>query len=141
MGRPTRYTQLPDQPYDPRITDINNPVRPPTPSGTVTLPNGQRVDQFRNRNRRNTTPIQLVGGAPSIRVLPANPLRTGLIIQNKDSAATLFVSYGSQADVNSLQIAAGGNILEDFTCPKDEVYLFSVAANIQVVIIETSRGA
>jgi hypothetical protein len=134
MGRDTRYRSLPDQAYDPRVTSLEFPLRPPVPKNA-----DGTLDNFRNRNLRNTTPIQLVGGAASVRVLPANPRRTGLIIQNKDTAATLFVGYGIQADLNAFQIPPGGSILEDFTCPAGEVYLFSTA-NIQAVLIDTTRG-
>ena len=134
MGRDTKYRSLPDQPYDPRVTALDFPLRPPISRNADGTP-----DNFRNRNLRNTTPIQLVGGAAGVRVLPANPRRTGLIIQNKDAAATLFVGYGVQADINSFQIAPGGSILEDFTAPAGEVYLFSTA-NIQAILIDTSRG-
>jgi len=134
MGRLTRYRALPDSGYDSRVTDLDNPVRPPKPTG----PTGT-LDKWRNMNIRNTTPITLVGGADPIRVLGKNYRRTGLIIQNRDTAAALFVAYGNANGQNTISLPAGGILLEDFTCPSDEVY-FSSTANIIAVIIETTRG-
>ena len=137
MGRITRYRGLPDQAYDPRVTDLTNPVRPPgrKPGEPMIA-----ADQFRNRNVSNTTPFQLVAGAVAIRALPKNLRRTGLQIQNKDATGVLFYAFGNGADISGLQLAAGASALYDFTTPSDELYLFSANA-IQVTILEMSRGA
>lgn len=134
MGRYTTYRPLPDSPYDPRVTDINRPLSPPKGTG----PTGA-IDTFRNKNIANTTPIQLVGGIAT-RALPQNPRRTGLMIQNKDAAATMFYSFGNSADTNSFQLAPGASALFDFTTPSSEVWLFSASASIQVMLLEMSRG-
>lgn len=130
--RLTAYTALPDQSYDPRVTDLSAPLVPKQ-SDTPTA-----LDAFRNRNTRSTYPVQLTGGQ-ALRVLPANLRRTGLIIQNRDTANPLFVGWGNSADANSFSIAAGGSILEDFTCPNTEVYLFATT-NLLAVVIETTRS-
>lgn len=135
MGKLTRYHPMPDSAYDPRITELGSPLRTPR----VNTPPPGTGDAYRNRNISNTTPIQLVAGAPSVRVLPNNPRRSGLLIQNKDTTSALFVGFGLQADANSLSIPAGGFILLDFTCPNSEVYAFS-AASIQAVFIDMTRG-
>lgn len=138
MGRLTRYVALPDQSYDPRVTDMSKPLRPP--KGTLNPDTGEIVkDQYRNRNVSNTTPIQLVGNAASIRVLPNNPRRTGLLIQNKDATNVLYYGFGQAADINSLSLAAGGVLLLDFTTPNSEVWFFATA-NIQTVVTDISRG-
>ena len=126
--------RVPDQSYDPRVTDLSQPLIPPGRD-----PNsGASLDNFRNRNIRNTSAIQLQTGI-ALRVLGANLRRTGLIVQNKDAAANAFIAYGNAANGTSFQLAPGGSILEDFTCPSGELWAFS-AANIQIVVIETSRG-
>lgn len=137
MGRRTQYSWLPDSAYDPGVTQLARAFRPP--QSQINPVTGKPVDGYRNRNVANTTPIQLVANAASIRVLPANPRRTGLLIQNKDTTTALFVSFGNAADANSLSIAAGGFVLLDFTTPASEVYAFSTA-NIQCVFIDMSRG-
>lgn len=140
MGRRTFFRPLPDAGYDARLTDLSMPLRPPGRQAGEALPvTGQAIDNYRNRNISNTTPIALVGGAPSVRVLPNNPRRSGLLIQNKDTTTALFVGFGLAADANSISIAAGGFILLDFTCPNSEVYAFSTA-NIQAVFVDMTRG-
>ena len=136
MGRLTVYTPLPDQPYDPRVTDLDNPVRPPKSSGVNGIPGS--VDLYRNRNKSNTTPIQLTANV-STRILPANPRRTGILLQNKDAAGTLNFSFGNDASALSPSLAPGAFLLLDFTTPFDELYVFAVA-NIQIAIVEISRG-
>lgn len=133
MGRLTRYGSLPDQPYDPRVTDLTQVLRPPKPKNL-----DGTLDAYRNRTITNTTPIQLVAGV-AVRVLPANPRRTGLLIQNKDTTSALFLGFGNSADANGLSVPAGGFVLFDFTTPAGEVYAFS-NANIQAVFIDMSRG-
>ena len=128
----TRYQILPDQPYDPRITDLSRPLRPPTPKTAGGL------DTFRNRTITNTTPIQLTANV-GVRALPKNERRTGLLIQNRDAAANLFVGFGNSADSTSVSVPPGGFMLFDFTCPAGEVYLFAIA-NVQAVLVDMSRG-
>jgi len=133
MGRWTKPTPLPDSPYDPRITDLSNPLRPPRGR----LPSGQ-VDTWENRNVANTTPIQ-VPQNQSIRVLPANKRRSGIVIQNKDPTNTLFYAFGNDASANSISIGPSGKDLYDFTTPPDELYLFCTGASIQATVMEISR--
>lgn len=132
MGRITSYRPLPDQAYDPRVTDLDNPLIPPAATGPGSL------DNFRNRNVANTTPTQLVANV-STRILGANPRRTGLLIQNKDATASLFFAFGNAADITSVSVPPGGYALFDFTTPASELYLFSTA-NIQVSVLEMIRG-
>ena len=137
MGKLTRYQGIPDQGYDARVTDMSLPLR--APRGRINPDTGRVPPQWRNLNVANTTPIQLVTNAASIRVLPNNARRSGLLIQNKDTTADLFIGFGLQADLNAFLVPAKGSILLDFTCPNSEVYAFAIA-NIQCVFIEMTRG-
>lgn len=121
--------RLPDASYDVGVTDLSRPLRPP---GSLSV-----VDQFRNRNNASTIPFQLQPGI-SIRALPRNPRRTGLRIQNRDATALIFYSVGNDQGANGFQIAAGGSDLYDFTCPRDEIYLYS-AVSASVLILEMTR--
>lgn len=133
MGKFTSYRATPDQPYDPRVTDLSRPLIPPKPT------NDQGgIDNYRNRNQRGTIPVQLVANVAQ-RILPNNLRRTGLIIQNKDTVASVFVGWGNSADSNAFALPAGAVVLEDFCCPASEVYLFATA-NVQAVVVETTRG-
>src|SRR5579859_7912811 len=153
MGEYTRYTPLPDQSYDPRVTDLRKPFNVPASTGPNQIAVGdtgttdamgvpaavQRAGQWVNRNVANTTPITVVNNA-LVRVLPANPKRTGCVIQNLDAVQTLFFAWGNAANAQSAQIGAGGYVLFDFTTPGTELYLFTTGgANIQAVVIEMAR--
>jgi hypothetical protein len=157
MGFKTRFRTQPDQAYDPRITELG--VRPFNAPGSGTGPGSsggiitgtdalgapiiQRTGQWVNRNVSNTTPILLPAlMTSSVRQLPANPLRTGLLIQNKDAANTITVSFGNDTQGLGLNIAPGVTMLLDFTTPGDSVYLFNGnATTVQAVVTEIVRAA
>ena len=125
---------------DPAVTDLYAPLNPTkTPAQVAAAVAAGTADNYRNRNVSNTTPVQLVANAASVRVLPQNPRRTGLLIQNKDPVSDLFIGFGQKATINSLSVAPGGYVLLDFTTPNSEVYAFATA-NIQAVFVDMSRG-
>ena len=136
MGKLTRYKPLPDQAYDPRITDMDHPFNVPAATGPQTVGGS---DGWTNRNISNLTPFQLVAGV-GVRALAANPRRTGIIIQNKDPTATLFANFNIAADINSLSFPPGAVLLLDFTTVPGELYLFCPSANIQAAVVEISRS-
>ena len=149
--RPTRYRPIPDNAYDPRITDLSRPLNsgnppligsgaPGAPIGAGMAPGatGTGPSGWVNRNASNITPFALVAGV-SVRALPNNPRRTGLVIQNKDPTSTLQYSLGNDVGILGKNVAPGGADLYDFTTPADAVYLICAAANNQVVIIEIQR--
>lgn len=127
---PTR--RLPDQSYDHRVTDLSRPLIPPSPATEGVL------DSFVNRNLTATTPFQLQANQ-SIRALPRNPRRVGLLIQNADASVVGNYSFGNDLAGEGIQVQPGGAALFDFTTPPDEVYLFSTA-NIRIIIVEITRG-
>jgi hypothetical protein len=158
MGRLTRPRPQPDQAYDPRVTDLSRPLNIPgvtgpqagipwidpstglTTSGAAINPQGGPTSGgWINRNVSNTIPFNLVAGV-SVRALPYNQKRTGLIIQNKDAVNALNVSFANDLGANGMQISAGVTVLLDFTTPPDTVYLFANVANIQCIVIEYSRA-
>ena len=138
MGAKSPHLFLPLSSNDPAVTDLWAPVNPAKTAAQQAAA-AASGDNYRNRNVSNTTPVQLVANAASVRVLPQNPRRTGLLIQNKDPVADLFIGFGQQANINSLSVAPGGYILLDFTCPNSEVYAFATS-NIQAVFVDMSRG-
>jgi len=168
MGKKTSYKPLPDQAYDPRITDLSKPLNVPgltgpqasipytDASGNVTsgadmvagIPPGTPQNSplrggasgWINRNVTNTIPFQLTAGQTT-RALPNNYKRTGVIIQNLDATATLNYSWANDLQGFGAQIPPGGSVLLDFTTPPDVLYLFvGGLANIQALVIEFSRG-
>jgi hypothetical protein len=59
-----------------------------------------------NKGTQSNTPFSV--DTLSIRILPANPRRRYLIIQNK-SADVMYINFGQLADIyNGIQISAGG---------------------------------
>ena len=141
MGRYSPYRNLPDQAYDPRVTDLDKPLRAPKGPAPVVNPDGSTSPGgYVNRNRANTITLQIIGAQPSVRVLPANSRRSGLLLQNKDSVNAVNFAFGNQADANAPQLAAQATLLLDFTTPQDELWLFSSASNILVAIVEITRG-
>ncbi len=76
------------------------------------------------------------------RELPANPMRTYLLIQNK-SAGTIYVNFGQNPTVFSgIEIASGGNYIMEGGAPSgafvspDDVYVLGSAADLDGVIAE-----
>lgn len=122
---------LPDSASDVRLTDLNRPLKPPAFAA--------QLDNFKNRNLTSTIPVQLVANQ-TVRILPRNYRRTGLLIQNVDTAADIRYSFGNDLQGAGLLLTANGSAaLFDFTTPPDEVYLFSTA-NASVIVLEMTRG-
>ena len=76
----------------------------------------------------------------SRRILPSNPSRTYLFIQNK-SASLMHVNFGTNATIlGSINIIAGGNIeliggaQGGVFCSPDDVYILGAAAGLPGVI-------
>jgi hypothetical protein len=150
LGKLTRYRALPDQAYDPRVTDMEHPFNVPSSTGPMTTTtdpktgNPVQAGGWVNRNVTNTIPIRLPGvvagvSSGTLRVLPNNPRRTGLLIQNIDAVNALNFSFANDLQGNGALIGAGGAILLDFTTAPDALYLFS-AVPLSAIVIEFTRG-
>ncbi len=84
-----------------------------------------------------------VAGLVSEQVVPANPLRTYLLIQNKNGASDMFINFGQKATaLNGLIIDPGGNFEligganGGAYCPSDSVWILGAAANLNGVLME-----
>ena len=82
-------------------------------------------------------------GLASQQIIPANPLRAYLLIQNKNAAADMFVNFGSDATAfNSVIIIPRGNYEligganGGSFCPGDSVHVLGAAAGMNGVIVE-----
>lgn len=162
MGRLTKYRSIPDQSYDPRITDLSRPLNVPGATGpqsgipyvdpgTGLATNGGLAavaagvlappssQGWQNKNVTNQIPFLLVAGI-SIRALAYNAKRCGLLIQNLDATNVINYSFSNDLQGLGFQIAAGGAVLLDFTTPPDTLYLFSGTANVQAMVAEISRS-
>jgi len=102
--------------------------KPPTPAA------------WENTGRQSNTPFVI--DTDSVRVLPANPLRRYLLVQNK-SADVMYVNFGQLATVfNGIQISAGGYYEligggpGGSFVPADDVYILGGSAGLAGVVSE-----
>jgi len=100
-------------------------------------PGSMFVTDWVNRNTLSLFPFTI--GIAAERILPANPLRTYLIIQNK-SGGSIFINFGQNPTTfASILIAAGGNaeFIGGATggafSPQDDVYILGSAAGLDGV--------
>lgn len=100
-------------------------------------PGSMFVTDWINRNTLSLFPFTI--GITAFRILPANPLRTYLIVQNK-SGGVIFINFGQNPTVfSSIEIPAGGNF--EFTggatggafSPQDDIYVLGSVAGLDGV--------
>jgi len=103
-------------------------------------PGSMFVTDWVNRNTLSLFPFTI--GTSAARIIPSNPLRTYLIVQNK-SGGILYVNFGSKPTAfASIEIPAGGNY--EFGggatgggfSPQDDIYILGSAASLNGVIGE-----
>lgn len=94
-------------------------------------------------NRYKTTNFGRIIGVTSVNVLQNNGLRTYLLVQNKDPATDLFLTYTTDASVfGGILIIPRGNYeliggeKGGSFIPSDSVNLIASAAGVNVVIVE-----
>ncbi len=95
------------------------------------------VTDWINRNTLSLFPFTI--GISAARILPANPLRTYLVVQNK-SGGVIFINFGQNPTAfASIEIPAGGNY--EFTggatggafSPQDDIYVLGSVAGLDGV--------
>jgi len=103
-------------------------------------PGTQFVSDWINRNRLSLFPFTV--GIVAQQGVPANELRTYLLIQNK-SGGTMFINFGQNpTQFASIQIVAGGNIIFEGGAtggafsPQDTVNILGSAPGLDGVIGE-----
>ncbi len=96
-------------------------------------------------NNYKSAMYPFVSQLASTKVVPANPYRAFLLIQNNDVAANfIFVNFGADASLtNALRIAGnGGNLVFSggakggSFCPLEDVYIVGLAAGSPCVVME-----
>lgn len=116
-------------------------LRERKPQGKRVLdPNAGFVSDWINRYSLANFPF--IVGTASVQLVPANPLRTFLLVQNK-SASSMFINFQQAATAfNGLEIIAGGNIVFDGGAtggsfsPGDSIHILGAAAALQGVLSE-----
>lgn len=81
--------------------------------------------------------------AVSQKVVPANPFRAYLLVQNNDAATAVFVNFGADAGLTTgVKIVAGGNFLFEgggdggVFVPSEDVYIVSAAGIVACIVME-----
>ena len=128
-------------PYDrDEIGPVNVPgkgvlARRPIPGAP---PQAQR---WLNKSSASNYPFRI--GTTSEQIVPANPLRTYLLIQNKDAGADMFVNFGQKATLfNGIIIIPRGNFeliggaRGGAFCPFNSVWILGDVADMEGVLIE-----
>jgi len=94
-------------------------------------------------NRYTATNFPFVIGTESEQIIPANPLRTYLLIQNKDAGSDMFLNFGQKANAfNGVIIIPRGNFeliggsQGGPFVPSDSVWILGAAAVMEGVLIE-----
>jgi hypothetical protein len=93
-------------------------------------------------NRYKTSNFGFIVGAAGAQLLQGNKLRTYLLVQNKDAATDLFLSFGTEANAfNGIIVIPRGNYEiiggEDGGAhiPQESVNAFATA-NVNIVVVE-----
>jgi hypothetical protein len=97
-------------------------------------PGSMFVTDWVNRNTLSLFPFTI--GTSARRILPANPLRTYLVVQNK-SGGVIHINFGQNPTTfASVDIPAGGNMIFEGGAtggafsPQDDIYVLGSAAGL-----------
>jgi hypothetical protein len=78
-----------------------------------------------------------------VQIVPANPLRVYVLVQNKNAANDMFINFGSKAtEYNGIIIIPRGNYEliggaeGGAFCPVDSVHILGAAAGMDGVLVE-----
>lgn len=101
-------------------------------------PGSMFVTDWINRGTLSLFPFTI--GITAERILPANPLRIYLIVQNKELVSSIFINFGQNPTAfASIEIFAGGNyeLIGGATggafSPQDDIYVLGAAAGLDGV--------
>lgn len=94
-------------------------------------------------NNFTATNFPFVIGTTSEQIIPSNPLRSYVLIQNKDAASDMFVNFGNAATAfNGVIIIPRGNyeliggaVGGPFS-PSDSIHVLGAVAGMQGVVVE-----
>jgi hypothetical protein len=133
MPNPRRRPgQLGDLPLTQRLDRAPGPLHDP---GTGLIPEWV--------NNYTATLFPFVIGLASQIIIPSNPLRTYVLIQNKDAVNDMFINFGNDATTfNGIIIIPRGNyeLIGGANggpfCPSDSVHVLGAAAGMNGVIVE-----
>jgi len=101
------------------------------------------IENWKNRFTQANYPFTLTVANQSQKVLPANPYRVYVLIQNKNGAADMFINFGMAAGAyNGIIIIPRGNYeliggeKGGAFVPRDSINVMSATAGIEGVVTE-----
>jgi len=110
-------------------------------AGPINDPGAGLIPEWINNATQTNFPFVI--GLASEQIIPSNPLRTYVIIQNKDPASNMFVNFGNSATVfngvliiplGNYELIGGAN--NGAHCPNDSIHILGAAAGMVGVISE-----
>ena len=109
--------------------------------GPMHDPGAGLIPEWYNYYTSNNYGFQV--GTVSENILPANRLRAYVLVQNKDAAADMYISFGASADAfNGVLIIPRGNYeliggeKGGAFVPSDSIHVLGTVANQQGVLVE-----
>lgn len=94
-------------------------------------------------NNYTTANYPFIVGLAAQQIIPANPLRAYLLIQNKNGASDMFINFGQKATAfngviliprGNYELIGGSN--GGSFVPSDSVWILGGAANMEGVLVE-----
>lgn len=85
----------------------------------------------------STNAIHFQASNVSQLALPMNPKRRSYLVRNQ-SADTVYISFGSQATINDLQLQPNEYLGIDQDAPQDAIYILGSVGGEQVYVSETA---
>ena len=123
------------------LGDLPFPLRRERRPGPKIDPGSGLIPEWINYYRASNFPFVI--GIVSEPIIPANPLRAYVLIQNKNAASDMFVNFGNDATAfNGIIIIPRGNY--EFIgganggsfSPSDSIHVLGAAAGMEGVIVE-----
>ncbi len=109
--------------------------------GPINDPGAGLIPEWINNWTASNFPFVI--GLTSERIIPANPLRSYLLVQNKSAASDMFINFGQKATTfNGVIIIPRGNYefiggaVGGSFVPSDSVWLLGAAAGLEGVLVE-----
>lgn len=104
-------------------------------------PGAGLIPEWVNNFKASNFPFTI--GTTATQIVPANPLRCYLLVQNKNAASDMFINFGQKATTyNGIIIIPRGNY--EFIgganggpfSPSDSVWILGAAAGMEGVLVE-----
>lgn len=118
------------QPDGPRADGRPGVPQPGEPGGPVPVNDAHRYAFLRGEI------VAAVNNGSSLLILAQNDVRRNMmLVRNSSATANLYISFGTQATLNSpLYLTPNQMVLFDTVVPQDDVYAYGDAAGAQITL-------